>query len=256
VDPHERLPRDRAAELLPQEPVEGAEAQRAQREQAHVGQAGREPGPGRRAPPSGDEDRDTTRQATQGEEQRVRRVPVEPLCVVDRDEDRRVLRQQLERRADGDGDRPAVDTAGRLLREQQSPAERRRARRRQPLEHVLAEVLEQVAEARVRERALRLCRSGAHDREAGRVRPLQRGRPQRRLADPRLAADHQRDRRRALFAQERLEPLELLLASHQVSLHRPRGDADKLGAPAQRPAPRRRRLRGPWPGSGHNRGGP
>ena len=95
------------------------------------------------------------RQPPQREPERARRRDVEPLQVVDRDH-QPVLGEQLESTPDRDSERPLVDAALRRILDQQGDLERPAPRRRQFRQHLVERAVEQVAEAGVGERALRL----------------------------------------------------------------------------------------------------
>ena len=95
------------------------------------------------------------RQPAQRKPERARRRGVEPLQVVDGDH-QPVLGEQLESTPNGDSERPLVDAALRCILDQQRDLERPAPRRRQCRQHLVERIVEQVAEAGVGERTLRL----------------------------------------------------------------------------------------------------
>ena len=121
------------------------------------------------------------------------RTGVEPLQVVDRDDDAALLGQMLQRTADGP-ERPRVDGASGRVLDEERDLERAAAWRRQGREHLVESAVEQVAEPGVGERALGLGRTGREHAEPAPARVLDGRAPERRLADPRRTFERERDR--------------------------------------------------------------
>lgn len=76
------------------------------------------------------------------ERERRRRCRVEPLDVVDRDDNGLVGREQLERAPDTGGDRARIDFHGRAFFEEQRQLERSAPRSRQEGKHVVEDVFQ------------------------------------------------------------------------------------------------------------------
>src|SRR4051794_33482380 len=155
-------------------------------------------------------------QPAHGEEHRLRARAVEPVRVVDHDEQRLVLgvgRQQAERR------RPHREPVARVPgTEGERALERRSLRRRDRRDRAEGrpQQLEQAGERDVR---LRLDPARAQDAQVGRA--LDGGVEQRRLPDPRLADEHQHAARpHARAGDEPGELLELPVATEQHARRR------------------------------------
>ena len=127
----------------------------------------------------------------QGERERVRRRGVEPLEIVDRHEQRPVFGEHLQRAAGCDPERARIDPiVGRLLEEERD-LERAPPRSGKRGQDVVENVLEQIAEAQVREPALGLRRPRREDAHPPRVGVLDAGKPERRLPDAGLTLEHE-----------------------------------------------------------------
>jgi hypothetical protein len=142
------------------------------------------------------------RQPPQRKPDRTCRRGVEPLQVVDCDH-QSVLGEQLESAPDRNAERPLVDTGLRCILDQQGDLERPAPRRRQGRQHLVERTVEQVAEAGVGKRALRLGGPGREHTRPAAARLLDRGAPERRLPDPGIALQSDRDR-----ASHRATPVE------------------------------------------------
>ena len=165
--------------------------------ESRVGGAGREPALElARFSANGEQRADAlVTQPTEREQERPRRRSIEPLEVVDRDEDRRV---RCERREDCRGRRGRPRAARqhcrrRILRSAAplSSARRRSVaqRRQQLVGHDRAEQLGDPGEG---EDSLGLDRAVREDAAAACARALESRLPERRLADPRLPREHER----------------------------------------------------------------
>ena len=112
------------------------------------------------AEPAGEEQADVLlRQAAHRERQGARRGRVQPLDVVDRDQDRLTLREQEQRVADGHREGPDIHRLVRPLSEQKRALERATPGAGQLGQHVRERVLEQVSERRVRDAQVDLARA-------------------------------------------------------------------------------------------------
>ncbi len=120
-----------------------------------------------------------------------------------------------------------IDGITRRLVSQQRDLERPPPRQLQRREHVVEHALEQVAETRVREPALRLRRSRReHTRPCERAQ-LDARQPERRLADPGVTLEHERGRPVARLVHERRDDGELLVPADDLERHLPRDDRDR-----------------------------
>ena len=93
-------------------------------------------------------------QSAQREAERARRRRVEPLEVVDRNDQQLVLRERLQGAADGDAERACVGRAAGRLLEQERDLERAPSRRSKERQNVVEGVVEEVAESGVGEPVL------------------------------------------------------------------------------------------------------
>ena len=164
--------------------------------------------------------------------------PVEPLHVVDGDDERRGARQGAQR---GQG----RERDGLLVRRRAGVGDEQRGLERAPLRG--GEVLqrlgvraEQVAERGVGEARLRLGGTRGDRPHARGLGSSDRRPPERRLADPRLARDQQRARSRPF--EEPLHALQLLVPSDELGLHGGGGRAYPGTIRATRGRPRTRRC--------------
>ena len=179
------------------EPRERAAAERAL-ERSHAARAAREQEADRRAvePP-------------RGEAQGLGGRRVEPLQVVDRDQDRTGGRQRPQTVEHAQRDRPRLRGVGRRLAAQQRDLERPRLRRGQPVEGVRADAVEQVDQRGERQPRLGVAGPRGEDPVPARPRAGDPGLPQGRLADAGRPGDQQRPPR---AGEERVERRELRLA--------------------------------------------
>ena len=159
-------------------------------------------------------------QPPEREAERARRRGVEPLEVVDREHEL-VLGQELQGAANGDAECAGVDRPpGRVL-DEEDDLERPPPRRRQGRQHLVEDAVEQVAEPGVRERALRLGGPRREHAQPAPARVLDRRAPERRLPDPGLALERDRNRpvRDRAAIEERGQRAELLLPPDDVDRH-------------------------------------
>ncbi len=111
------------------------------------------------AEPAGpDEQQARLGQPAECKPERGRRRRVEPLEVVDRD-DQLLLGEQLQGAADRDPEGPRIDRTAGWIRDEQGNLERAPLRRRQLRENVVEDPVEEVAQPGEGERALRLGRT-------------------------------------------------------------------------------------------------
>ena len=104
VDAQQRLARERPADLVVKEPVQRTDAQRADPQPFNVDRL-LERG---RLQPAGEDQPDGAAEASQREGKCARRRGIEPVDIVDRNNDRLPLAQELEHIAYGHGDRAIV----------------------------------------------------------------------------------------------------------------------------------------------------
>ena len=144
-----------------------------------------------------EQDRERRVQAPKSERERTRRRGVEPLDVVDGEQQRFVGGQHRERASHGDTERARIDPIRGFL-DEEGHLERTPPRRRKRWQDVIEDVLEQVAEAREREAAIGLGRSRFENAAAAPGRILHPRTPQGGLPDPCLALEDQDAGRRVL----------------------------------------------------------
>ena len=131
---------------------------------------------------------------------------IEPVGVVDGDEQRTLARLVSQERQDRRAHRPLVDSLGRRRRLEQRGGERLALRIRERQQRPVAQRRQQIAERGERQSRLgldRACREHGGTRRARSRHPLL---PDRGLADPGLADQH---RRGEVAAERRDEVLEL-----------------------------------------------
>ena len=129
----------------------------------------------------------------QRERECARRGRVEPLVVVDREDNRPLGSENLQRAPDRDAERARIEVVSILLDEERD-LQRMAPGRRQRRQHALENALEQVAEAGVGQPPLRFSRPRHEDAEPSFTRSLDPGEPERRLPDACLALEHERQR--------------------------------------------------------------
>ena len=156
-------------------------------------------------------------QAPGGEAEHRRARPVEPLHVVDGDDERcrPSQRPQPGQRGERDGLLVGLLVA---LGQEEGDLERAALRAGEVLQH-LGVGAEEVAERSMGEARLRLGRTRGDHPHARRLRAAHRRLPQRRLADACLARDEQRPPTRGDRLEEPLHALQLLVSSDELGLH-------------------------------------
>ena len=132
-------------------------------------------------------------QAARGEQQQPEGRRIEPLEVVDRDDDGALRGELPQRGQERDRERTQVGLLLALLQEKRD-RERVPLRRRQRRQHHVVHSLQQVAERAEQQLHLGLRTRRAQDAIPARRRVGQRLLPEDRLADPGLARDHDRAR--------------------------------------------------------------
>ena len=227
VNPEQGLVCVRLAATLVQQPVESPEAERSDRDLSDAFQGERTLQVrrfDRIHDPTGKQgqDRGAVKPAERKRQGTGRRT-VQPLDVVDRDENGRPRRQMIEHVAHGHGKRAVVhDVAGRLL-SQQRDLERAPSRRRERREKVVRDILKQVTQAGMCKNTLGLG-GPRRDNSVASIPSCPDGRqPQRRLSDSGLALEHDCGRPIGRTVEERPDPTELLLATKDIARHRRSG---------------------------------
>ena len=193
----ELVPRKRVSEPLVDQPIEVRHGQRPEAEtirrdpDVDHSDSGVE---GRRDADGGEETGAQRSESPNRERDHPKGRYVEPLQVVDRDDDRRFPRHPDEQRMEaGRGGNAANRLAGLRFDARQGDLQRATLRTRELAEQVevLAEQVEQTGEG---ELGLGLDRLRGEDRVTARQRTCANLRPDRRLADPGLALEHERRR--------------------------------------------------------------
>ena len=211
--PHDR-PRKTLAELARDEPGQRLDVERGD---GHPMPRDRD-GIARRLELSGargrEEQHGRLSQSAQCERQRPGRGRVQPLQVVDRKENGRLLRSAAQQSECTGGDRSGLRIGVRSVLAKQRHAERRPLRRRQRAAVLVEDVAQEIDEPSRRGRRLDLRRARHQDATALRVRVLEPHLPDRRLPDARGPFEDQRRRRRPV--EEPTDGLHLGLATKDL----------------------------------------
>ena len=223
MDAEQRLPREGPVEPVVQEAVQRADAERPDRQPPDALLLERlfelrRP----RAfpePPREQHEHAVGLDPSQREREHGRRGRVEPLDVVDGDHERPALAQELQHVAHRHGERAVVDDAARPVFEQERLLERAPPRRRQRRKDVCQRALEEIGQPQAGKAALGLGGPRREEQVPALPRVLDAGSPQRRLADPRLALQHECRYPLGRRVQEGVNPLELLLSSDDPRSH-------------------------------------
>jgi hypothetical protein len=136
------------------------------------------------------------REPTKSERERGRGRRIDPLDVIDSEEQGTFLGERAQRREQRDADRPPVGRRSVGLLEQQRDRERPSLHRRQLLDHRVR-IAEQIRERGKRERPLGFGRARPENPEPALARGFGRSTPHGFLADSRVTL--QQERRRAVF---------------------------------------------------------
>jgi hypothetical protein len=150
-------------------------------------------------------------QAPGGEPERRCGRAVEPLQVVDREENRIVRGQDAQPREDGQADDALVQVPRLSIDKGEGSLDRRSLRRRKAGQYLRDVGRQQVSERRERERGLARSRPACKHPPTSTVRSIGRRTPQRRLADPGHAFQPEH-LRAAAMVDEGVQLLELDLA--------------------------------------------
>src|SRR5262245_39905447 len=207
MDAQQRLPRERPTEAVLNEPVQRADAERTDPHPLNFDSRLEH---GRLQPPSKDQP-DRAAQAPQREGECAGRRGVEPMHVVDRDDDRSLLAEQMEHVAHGHGEGAMVGAVLRGLA-QQRYFQRAQAGRRQPGLDIVKCILEEVAQPEVSEAAFGLGWPRGKNAPTQQTRVLDTCQPERRLSNPRLALEHECRRLVGGTIKESIERAELYVA--------------------------------------------
>ena len=147
----------------------------------------------------------TRAEPPQSEGEHARRGRVKPLNVVHRYDHRLLQAEQLQHVANGDTDRALVDAVARCVPSEHRNLEGAAPGRGQCRQRLVDDAFEQITEAGVREAALGLDRPCRENPRTALLPLLDAREPQRRLADARLALEHERNRRLRHLLNERLD---------------------------------------------------
>jgi hypothetical protein len=158
------------------------------------------------------------REPPEHEEERLRGRSIEPVEVVDCDEDRRVGRERLEDVEDGEADCARVHvTVAAGSFEQERSFERASAGFVERLQHVGHHRAQQLADPCEGEDGFGLDRAVREHLRSAYRRSMQPGLPERRLADSRLAREHEHRRRGRRALEEVLQRPQLVLAPAELA---------------------------------------
>jgi len=149
VDAEQGLAREGPAEPVAQEPMKRARAERSQRQPLHILRTQRVLEPRRLrsvTDPAGEQQGHLVRgEPSQCECERARRGRIEPLDVVDREQERLPLAEELQRITDGHGERALIDGITRCLLHEQRCFECTPPRRRNRRQDIAKDLLEEIA---------------------------------------------------------------------------------------------------------------
>ena len=211
-DPHERRTRERPAELCRDDAVQGGDREWTELDPGH-GAVALEPGQGAGFTRADGEDRPHPLggQAPQRELERRRRRTIEPVEVVDGDDDGPLVGELPDEREEGGPQHPGSWRPPRL-RSQQRHLERLALHVRNRRVELLRQARQQIGEPGEREPRLGLGRPRCQHRRAPGARTRDRLVPDRGLADPGLADDREDGVAIRAPLEERLDRCELGLA--------------------------------------------
>jgi len=232
VDAEQRLACEGPVEPVAQERVERADAERSHRQPLDALRAERVLQLRRLGAvdaPSGEQHEHTARsEPSHGERKCAQRGGVEPLHVVDGNEDRLPFAEKLQHVVHRHGERAAIDRAVCLLAEERD-LECPPPRRRQLGSDVVEDAVEQIAQPHVSQAALGLGRPRRENAHPPSARVLDPRKPERRLANPRLALEHERNRAFAFLRpiDEGADRGEFLLPPDDLARHSGRTDRDR-----------------------------
>ena len=211
----QQWPRQAQAEPLGQQPARGAETERADLEPHRVERALEHRAA---AGAAREQERDRlTGEPAGGERERLGRLHVEPRDVVDRDDDRAVGGDRAQQVQEPERDRAWVRRLGRALGAQQRDLQRRPLRGRQRCQLALVDAGAQVTQRGERQPRLGAARPRHQYAQPALARVRDAGLPERRLADPRSAGEHERARR-DLGLDEAADRLELRVTADDLGL--------------------------------------
>ena len=195
VKAEQRGPREHPPEPSQQKTVQRAQAQRADGkmlDDAPVHSKLKRGHPDVVLEPAGAEKTDVAVvQPPQRKSKRAHGRRIQPLHVVDRNQDRLAIREQMQRAPDGHSERSRIDPGFRHPLDEQSALERATTRRGQFRRDLRERVLEKVSQPGVREPQLGLRRPRREHTKTS-TRRLDTLKPKRRLPDPRFAIQHER----------------------------------------------------------------
>jgi hypothetical protein len=149
-------------------------------------------------------------------------TPSSSSSIVDGDQNRLALAEKLEHLAHRHHKCAVIDGVAWRFLQKQRKLECAPSRCRQCRQHVVEHVLEQVAEANVREAAFGFGRSRREDAQPSPAGMLDACKPERRLSDARVALDHERSRSRPRCADEGVNGGEFFLPADDLERHSPR----------------------------------
>ena len=134
---------------------------------------------------------------------------VEPLGIVDRDEHVPLLGHEPQCVHDRDAERPRLERRAGIVPEREGTRERGALRGGQRREHDVEYGVEEVADPRERQRGLALHRLRLQHEDPERFSPLDGGPPERRLAHPGVAFEHEPHRTVRHLVEEGVDRLQL-----------------------------------------------
>jgi hypothetical protein len=231
VNPEQRLAREGPMHAVAQEYVERTDAQRPERQPPDVLLCERPLDLRRlravRVPPRQQQEHPAPIEPPQRERELVGRRRIEPLEIVDRDDQRPVLGEHLEGIANGEPERARIHGFRSRVLQQERGLEGAPPRRRQPRQHVVEHTLEQIPQACVREAALSLGRSRDENPRSALARTLDACKPERRLPDSRLPLEHERSGAHACSVNKGADRSEFPIPADNLVRHRVQTDGGR-----------------------------
>ncbi len=221
IDPDERGSRQREREPTPEKPVDRSDRQWLDRQPSELGEGAVEFE--WRLDGSATRSRENTHRLVlkppQHERQDIRGARIDPLHVIDRDENGPLLGERMHDRDERKPENTGLRRRPPGLPKEQRRLERASLERHEQRERLVHDRREQVTDRCERDPRLRRTRPRFEDTQAALVREAQSLLPQGRLADPRLALEQQRLTRVWNSLDERREREQLAGPTNHVICH-------------------------------------
>ena len=221
MDAEQRLARERTAESIVQQAMEGADAERPdpdpllRQRRLELGSLASIQAPGEQHAHV------LVPETPHGEGQRTRRGRIEPLDVVDGDYHRMVFAQRFQDVPNRHAEGSVVNRIIARLFDEQRHFEGAPAGCRESPHDLLGHVLEEIAETGMGEAVLGFGGTGGENAHSKLTGLADSSRPESRLPDAGLALQHERRRAASVHLDEGLDGGELLFPADNFGSHRP-----------------------------------